>query len=194
MIFYEQGDMFAKEYDAYVNTVNCVGVMGKGLAARFKARYPENYDYYMGMCAQGKVKPGKMLIMYDQMSETWIVNFPTKMHWRNPSQLEWIDKGLKNLKKKINKHMWQSIAIPALGCGLGGLDWREVKPLIAKRLKKCKGIDIYVYEGHVFEEKHKHHQGIDWEQYLDDSNEKEKEKIDRMIEEDRTVYEPEHQI
>ena len=145
-IFYNHGDIFESNADAIINTVNCVGVMGAGLAKQFKERYPHNYTNYANACKTGKVEIGKMYIPNVLSPNKIIVNFPTKKHWRSPSQLSYIDDGLTALREYIDSAPIQSIAIPPLGCGLGGLNWQDdVHPLIQSKLADCtKRIELYV--------------------------------------------------
>ena len=131
MIEEASGDLFLAEVDALVNAVNTVGVMGKGLALAFKKKFPENFSAYQRACAAGDVTLGKMFV-FDRAprSPRWIVNFPTKRHWRDSSRLEDIRAGLLDLRDQVARHAIGSIAMPALGCGLGGLDWNDVRPMI----------------------------------------------------------------
>jgi O-acetyl-ADP-ribose deacetylase (regulator of RNase III) len=149
-IKYIKGDIFASNCEVLVNPVNCVGIMGAGLAKQFKERYPTNYHQYKRACSAGKLKMGTIDIhnysyegdyYYDY--EHYIINFPTKIHYNRPSKLEYIEHGLKVLRKYLvitesptipRRFKHQSIAIPKLGCGLGGLKWKEVKKLIEKYL------------------------------------------------------------
>ena len=129
MIEYKSGDILEDTAEALVNTVNCVGVMGRGIALQFKNAFPENFKAYADACKQKKVKPGRMFIyktgkMY---SPHYIVNFLTKRHWRGKSRMEDIESGLKALIDAIEQYHIRSIAIPPLGSGLGGLDWKQVK-------------------------------------------------------------------
>ena len=128
-------DIFAQSSEAIVNPVNCAGVMGKGLAAEFKKRYPAAFTAYRDACAEHRLQPGSVFL-HDtgKQNPRWIVHFPTKQHWRNPSVLSDIDAGLRDLALAVKRHDIKSIAVPALGCGLGGLDWQEVRPLILQRL------------------------------------------------------------
>lgn len=146
MLVYTKGNIFEAKTQAITNTVNTVGVMGKGLALEFKNRYPLNYDLYCKACSKGEVKVGEMFItrtgkgMYPQ----FIVNFPTKQHWRDSSKLEWIELGLINLVQQLKDLNIKSIAIPPLGCGLGGLDWFDVRILLSNYLAGIKtGVVIY---------------------------------------------------
>lgn len=132
MIEYRTGDLFLAGTAAIVNPVNCVGVMGAGLAAQFKRAYPDNFHAYAEACRRGDVAPGKMFLFQTGFftAPSLIVNFPTKRHWRDKSRLEDIELGLTALVTDVQRHAVQSIAIPPLGCGLGGLEWAQVKPLI----------------------------------------------------------------
>lgn len=147
MITFLQGDLLRSDADALVNTVNTVGVMGKGIALQFKNQFPKNYKVYKEACKTGALRPGQMLVVKDGdlLREKYIVNFPTKEHWKAPSKLEYIEKGLPALKEAIIQHQIKSIAIPPLGCGSGGLDWNVVKPMIIDKLSDLD-IDILVYE------------------------------------------------
>ena len=136
MIRYTQGNLLAADAEALVNTVNTVGVSGKGIALMFKESYPENFRAYEAMSKAGGLAPGGLFITerQDMLGPRFIINFATKKHWRNPSRLEWIEQGLAALKEAIKARGIRSIAIPPLGAGNGGLDWRDVKPLIAEAL------------------------------------------------------------
>lgn len=136
MIRFELGNIFHSEADALVNTVNCVGVMGRGLALQFKKTFPENYDEYKQACDRGEVVPGRMFITEPKPSGTpnFIVNFPTKRHWKDKSRLVDIESGLVDLSEEIDMRRIKSIAIPPLGCGLGGLHWPAVRRLIVNVL------------------------------------------------------------
>lgn len=131
-----------------VNTVNCQGVMGKGLALAFKLKFPQMFVQYRKACQDGLLKPGKPFIY--PMGEQVLYNFVTKVEWRNPSQIEWIDEGLKQLRLFCDTiqptHGPSTIAMPPLGCGNGGLKWEQVKPLIDKYFKDCPHtVTIYFY-------------------------------------------------
>jgi O-acetyl-ADP-ribose deacetylase (regulator of RNase III) len=131
-IITKTGDIFLEEVEAIVNPVNCVGVMGKGLALQFKERFPENFNAYKEACKNTEVTIGKMHIYrYDHLAvNRYIVNFPTKRHWKDRSYINDIEEGLKDLQQVINRLNIKSIAIPALGCGLGGLPWKDVSRVI----------------------------------------------------------------
>lgn len=133
---------------ALVNPVNTVGVMGKGLALQFKHMYPANFEHYKTACIRREVKIGQMFTTSFWITgPKWIVNFPTKRHWRDPSELIWITQGLQDLKSLILEQSIHSIAIPALGSDLGGLDWTSVDKEIQFALKDLRA-DIRVYPPH----------------------------------------------
>lgn len=156
------GDIFAQGVEALVNTVNCKGVMGRGIALEFKKRYPKNFQAYQEACTRDEVQPGKMFVFEleptcrqpalssmtdDRDTEQppkprYIINFPTKRHWRAKSLMEDIDSGLDALRQEIVDRDIKSIAIPPLGCGLGGLQWDDVRPRIAEMLDKISDGDI----------------------------------------------------
>ena len=148
MIKFTQGNLLEAETEAVVNTVNTVGIMGKGIALMFKERFPRNYEAYVRACARDEVHLGKMYVTENEelFGPRWIINFPTKTHWRVKTQIEWVQEGLKDLVRIIDEKNIRSIAIPPLGCGNGGLDWREVRPLIASTLQNVEGINAIVYE------------------------------------------------
>lgn len=147
MISYVQGNLLEADAEAIVNTVNTVGVSGKGIALMFKESYPDNYRAYEAACREGRIAPGGLFITerQDMLGPRWIINFATKKHWRHPSKLAWIEHGLGELRKEIEAHGIRSIAIPPLGAGNGGLDWVAVKPLIADALDGVQ-CDVIVYE------------------------------------------------
>lgn len=136
MIRFLLGNIFDSEADALVNTVNCVGVMGRGLALQFKKAFPENFKEYKRACDRGEVVPGRMFVTEPNLPITpkFIVNFPTKRHWRDKSRLDDVEAGLVNLRDEIDIRRIKSIAIPPLGCGLGGLHWPDVRRLIVNVL------------------------------------------------------------
>lgn len=147
MITFTKGDLFESQAEALVNAVNCVGVMGKGIALQFKQRFPENFRAYEEACIFREVQIGEMFVTQqtDPSLPLWIINFPTKKHWSNPSKLEWIESGLKDLRRFLIENKVQSVAIPALGAGLGGLDWPDVRRLIERELAGLE-TEIMVYE------------------------------------------------
>ena len=148
MINYTEGNLLDADVEALVNTVNTVGVMGKGIALMFKEAFPSNYKAYEQACKRKEVQIGKVFVTEreDLLGPKWLINFPTKEHWRNASKLEWIEEGLADLKRFIAEKKIRSIAIPPLGSGNGGLEWSEVKPLIEAALSTLKDVDVVVYE------------------------------------------------
>lgn len=148
MIHYTQGNLLEADVDALVNTVNTVGVMGKGIALMFKERFPLNMQAYAKACKAGEVVVGKMFVTAtdELMGPKWVINFPTKRHWRAPSKIEWVNEGLLDLRSFILENKLKSIAIPPLGAGNGGLDWQQVKPLIEKALGDLEDVEILVFE------------------------------------------------
>jgi len=143
MITYVKGDLFESPAHVLVNTVNTVGVMGKGIAKKFKKIYPEMFKQYQQLYEENKLTIGKLWIY--RTSNKWILNFPTKTTWRKPSELEYIEKGLQTFVNNYSEYGITSIAFPPLGCGNGELDWeKQVKPVMEKYLKKL-GIDIFIY-------------------------------------------------
>lgn len=147
MIHYTSGNLLEAEAEALVNTVNEVGVMGKGIALMFKEAFPENNREYVKACERGEVRVGRVFITSNEslLGPKWIINFPTKKHWRNPSKLEWISKGLIDLVREIQAREIRSIALPPLGCGNGGLNWRDVRPVIESALSKVPGLEVLMY-------------------------------------------------
>lgn len=143
-----KGDILTSDVEALVNTVNCVGVMGRGIALQFKKAFPENYKKYSTACKLEEVQPGKMFITKTDtlVNPKFIVNFPTKRHWRGKSKMEDIESGLEVLAEEIRRLNIKSIAIPPLGSGLGGLDWEKVKPKIVNALNKIQNIRVIIYE------------------------------------------------
>ena len=148
MIELTSGDILKDEAEAIVNTVNCVGVMGRGIALQFKNAWPENFKAYEAACTRKEVQPGRMFIFETGQLTTprYIVNFPTKRHWRGNSRIEDIESGLFALASEIKARGIRSIAIPPLGSGLGGLDWDDVRPLIEKHLAPLADVTVRIYE------------------------------------------------
>ena len=165
------GDLLEAHVDALTNTVNTVGVMGKGIALAFKSAFPENFAAYRAACERGEVRLGEMFVfenrrddgctqlkLLEEHSEPgrvepyndvhrgprWIVNFPTKRHWRAGSRMADVESGLDSLSDVIRDRQITSIAVPALGCGLGGLDWGRIKPLIERKLDDLD-VEVHLY-------------------------------------------------
>lgn len=144
MITYKRGDLLSSSADILVNTVNCVGVMGKGIALQFKRKFPAMFEHYRLACLNKNYKPGVCRMWYGK-GRPLIINFPTKNDWRNPSQMDWIRAGLFQIRGYLEKNPSLSIAIPPVGCGNGGLKWNEVKPLIEQMFQGLPNL-IEVYE------------------------------------------------
>lgn len=144
----KSGDMLDADAEALVNTVNCVGVMGKGLALQFKRRFPDMFRDYASACRRGEVQIGRMLVTSVGRLEDprWVINFPTKQHWRSRSKLEYIDSGLDALKEVIVDYGIKSVAIPPLGAGNGGLYWPDVEALIFSKLADLKDVRVLLFE------------------------------------------------
>lgn len=141
--YLRQGDILGSKAQTLVNTVNCVGVMGKGIALEFKRRFPNMFTDYKQRCQRGEVKLG-IPYLYKTANERWIINFPTKHHWKNKSELQYIEVGLQYIVSNIFSWGVTSLAIPPLGCGNGGLNWEDVQPLIEKYLSPLN-IPIEIY-------------------------------------------------
>ena len=148
MIEYKKGDILREDVDALVNTVNCVGIMGRGIALQFKNAFPENFRSYVAACERSEVQPGQMLTFKTGRltNPKYIINFPTKRHWRGKSRIEDIDAGLVSLVNEIRSLNIHSIAIPPLGSGLGGLDWSNVRPRIADSLRGLDNVRVVIFE------------------------------------------------
>ncbi len=148
MIKLTQGDILKADAEALVNTVNCVGIMGRGVALQFKKAFPANFKAYEAACKAHQVQPGKLFV-YDLnrlYNPRLIINFPTKRHWKSKSRLEDIQAGLADLITIVQRYQIRSIAIPPLGCGLGGLNWEDVKPLITQTFQTLPEIDVLLFE------------------------------------------------
>ena len=148
MIQYTKGDILQAETEALVNTVNCVGIMGRGIALKFKTAFPDNFKAYADACNRKEVQPGQMFV-FETGTLTWpryIINFPTKRHWRGKSRIEDIEAGLSALVQEIQARNIQSVAIPPLGSGLGGLDWNEVRPHIEQAMSSLPHVNVLVFE------------------------------------------------
>jgi O-acetyl-ADP-ribose deacetylase (regulator of RNase III) len=148
VIEFKRGDILSADAEAVVNTVNCVGIMGRGIALQFKKAYPENFKAYAAACKRGEVEPGRMFVFETGQvtNPRFIVNFPTKRHWKGKSRVEDIESGLEALAGEIVARRMASIALPPLGCGLGGLDWAEVRPMVESTLGRLNEVRVLVYE------------------------------------------------
>ena len=148
MIRYKEGDILSEDVEALVNTVNCVGVMGRGIALQFKKAFPNNFKAYEVVCKRNQLQPGEVFV-YETGTLTnprYVINFPTKRHWRGKSRMEDIETGLAALTLEIETRNIRSIAIPPLGSGLGGLAWAEVRPRIEEALAELDDVDVVIYE------------------------------------------------
>ena len=148
MITFRNGDILRADAEALVNTVNCVGIMGRGIALQFKNDFPENFKAYESACDREEVQPGKMFVFETGTltNPKFIINFPTKRHWRGKSRMEDINSGLKALVAEIRNRGIRSIAIPPLGSGLGGLNWSDVRPRIEAALRGIDDLDVIIFE------------------------------------------------
>jgi O-acetyl-ADP-ribose deacetylase (regulator of RNase III) len=148
MIEVTRGDLLKADAEALVNTVNCVGVMGRGIAAQFKRAFPENFIAYQTACKRHEVLPGRMLIVETglKVNPRWVINFPTKRHWRSSSQVEDIDGGLTALIGDVRRLGIKSIAVSPLGCGLGGLEWSDVRPRIEQAFAVLPNVRVLLFE------------------------------------------------
>lgn len=147
MILKAEGNLLTADTEALVNTVNCVGVMGRGIALQFKKAFPENFRAYEKACRSGQVVPGRMFVFETGAfsNPRFIINFPTKRHWKGNARIEDIESGLAALAEEIRTRKIASIAVPPLGCGLGGLDWRVVRPMIVGALESIPDLRVLLY-------------------------------------------------
>ncbi len=148
MIHFKAGDILQADVEALVNTVNCVGIMGRGIALQFRKEFPENYEVYRAACRRQELRPGAMLVfnLNRLQSPRYIINFPTKRHWKGKSRIEDIRVGLDALVDEVRRRGIASVAVPPLGCGLGGLDWSQVKPLVQRAFRALPDVQVLVYE------------------------------------------------
>lgn len=148
MIEFKTGDILAEDAEALVNTVNCVGVMGRGVALQFRKAFPDNFKAYKAACGRNELRPGQMLVhdLGRVTNPRLVINFPTKRHWKGKSRLEDIDTGLRALIEEVRQRGVRSIAVPPLGCGLGGLDWREVRPRIEAAFAQVPEVQVLLFE------------------------------------------------
>lgn len=147
MIRYTEGNLLEADVEALVNTVNEVGVMGKGIALMFREAFPDNMAAYAAACKNNEVRVGHMFVTenFALVGPKRIINFPTKKHWRHPTRLEWVQEGLQDLVCVIREKHIRSVALPALGCGNGGLDWAVVRPEIEVALAPLGEVDVVVF-------------------------------------------------
>lgn len=148
MLRFVRGNLLEAEVEALVNAVNTVGVMGKGIAQQFKRAFPENYRAYAAACRRGEVQVGRIFV-HDrgpQSRPRYILNFPTKRDWRQPSRLEYIEAGLADLVRVVRELGVRSLAVPALGAGNGGLPWPAVRERIRVALEALEGVEVLVFE------------------------------------------------
>ena len=143
MLTYRRTSLFESSAQTLVNTVNCVGVMGKGIAREFKDREPDMFSAYKRVCDQKLLAPGKLWLW--RGTDFWTLNFPTKMHWRSPSKLEWVEAGLDKFVNSYEAAGIREISFPRLGCGNGGLEWDEVRPMMERYLSRLP-IQIYIHD------------------------------------------------
>jgi O-acetyl-ADP-ribose deacetylase (regulator of RNase III) len=150
MIEHATGNLIKADAEALVNTVNCKGFMGKGIALQFKQAYPANFEAYARACKQGEVQPGRMFIHRTgmMMNPRYIINFPTKRHWRGRSRMEDIDAGLVSLIEDVQRLGIVSIAVPPLGCGNGGLAWAKVRPKIVAAFTALPDVRVLLFDPH----------------------------------------------
>lgn len=148
MIKYTTGDILKADAEALVNTVNCYGVMGRGIALQFKKKFPENFKRYKKVCDAGELKPGVVFVcdLGEMFNPRYVINFPTKDHWKGRSKIQDIESGLVALVDEVRKRQIRSIAVPPLGCGLGGLRWSDVRPRIAAAFCKVPQVEVLVFE------------------------------------------------
>lgn len=189
MLTYIKGDLLNSPAQVLVNTVNTVGVMGKGIALDFKNRYPEMFKVYQRECDKKNLEIGKLILWKDD--EKWVLLFPTKKHWRSPSKIEYIKRGLNKFVQSYEALGIESIAFPRLGCGNGGLDWDLVKPIMENYLK-CLPIHVYIYVDKYVETIPEYEQTTEIEKWLRNNPEsvgfiKLKEDLQKVISENDTL-------
>lgn len=148
MIEYRQGDILAADTEVLVNTVNCVGVMGRGIALQFRKAFPANFVAYQAACKRGDVQPGRMFVFATgaMTNPRYIINFPTKRHWKARSRMEDIESGLDALVRELKRLGARSVAIPPLGSGLGGLNWPDVRARIERTMAELADVHVILFE------------------------------------------------
>lgn len=147
MLEHVTGNLLEADVEALVNTVNTVGVMGKGIALQFRQAYPENFKAYQAACKRGEVQPGRMFVFQTGRLDNprYIINFPTKRHWKGQSRMEDVETGLKALVAEVRDRGIRSIAVPPLGCGNGGLDWEDVRPRIEAAFAELPDVHVALF-------------------------------------------------
>lgn len=148
MIILAKGNLLRSEAEVLVNTVNCVGFMGKGIALQFRKAFPENFKAYEAECRKGNIVPGKVFLFAtgNFIPPLYIINFPTKKHWRENSKIEYITSGLEDLVRVLKELNVSSVAVPPLGCGLGGLKWSVVRPHIERAFSNLPDLSVYLFQ------------------------------------------------
>jgi O-acetyl-ADP-ribose deacetylase (regulator of RNase III) len=148
MLRITKGDILSADAEALVNTVNCVGVMGRGVALQFKRAFPDNFNKYEKACERGEVVPGRMFVVENTelTGPRFIINFPTKRDWKNKSRIADIESGLVAQVNEIRSRGIRSVALPPLGCGLGGLDWEDVRPRIESAMSALPEVEVILFE------------------------------------------------
>jgi O-acetyl-ADP-ribose deacetylase (regulator of RNase III) len=150
MIEYARGDILKADAEALVNSVNCVGVMGRGLALQFKQAFPQNFKAYKAVCERGDLAPGRVLVhdrgaLLAPDTPRYIINVPTKTHWRPPSNIEYIEAGMQALRREVEQRAIRSVALPPLGCGAGGLDWPDVEAIMTAEMQALADVRVILY-------------------------------------------------
>jgi O-acetyl-ADP-ribose deacetylase (regulator of RNase III) len=148
MIRFTHGNLLESDAEAVVNTVNELGVMGKGVALLIRDAFPASAKAYIEASRRGEVRVGRMFLTpaNDLLGPKWIIHFPTKKDWRHPSRMEWVRDGLQDLVHVVRENAIRSVALPALGCGAGGLEWTRVRREIELALGGLNDVDVIVYE------------------------------------------------
>jgi len=148
VIIYKKGNLLEDDAETLVNAVNTVGVMGAGIARQFKEKFPDMFVVYESACQRGELQLGTMHVVQVKENDTtrYIINFPTLAHWSDKSTLATIESGLADLVRVVQEKGIQSIAIPPLGCGVGGLEWEDVRLLIEGAFKNVEGVTVHLYE------------------------------------------------
>ncbi len=148
MIEVKKGNILATDAEALVNTVNCVGIMGRGIALQFKKTFPDMFNKYQSACALGEITVGKVQVYETHWPKNpkYLINFPTKKHWKEKSRMEYIETGLVSLVRELRERGIRSVAVPPLGCGSGGLEWKKVRPVIEMVLNELPEVTVFLFE------------------------------------------------